>query len=316
MKLFQSFGRVALTLAVCLACTSPARAQEASADETVLYQTWYAANSQSMQDKAVEAAQAYLAKFPAGQYAAYLKGWLLGPKMQAFGAAAQAKNTTEMIKVGREILKQDPDNLSIHYSIAFNLRRLELAASPANFTHGAEAREFAASAAKLMEEGKTIEGGNFNKNASLAIMYQIEAMVAANAKNSQDAIALYAKSSATDPGNVGVVAYNLLALASLHKDPYDAAVKAYQALPEADRQAAEPSPEVKAALEAVYATADPLIDSWARFVALTRARNVAAETRDQVLSSLQTVYNTRYAGDASGLEPLLQKLQAEYAPKG
>lgn len=314
MKSFHRFGPLALTLAVCLAAAPSARAQEASAEETVLYQTWFGANSQGMQDKAAEAAQAYLEKFPKGQYAAYLKNWLMGPKLQAFNAALQAKNTDAMIKVGRDILKQDPENLGIHYGIAFNLRRLELAASPANFGHAKEAVEFSNSALKLIEAGKVIEGGKFNKDASTAILYQIQAIVAVEAKNADEAVALYTKSSAADPGNVGIVAYNLLALASLHKAPYDAAVGVYRAFPEADRQAAT-SPEVKAALDAVYAKADPLIDAWARFVALTRARNVAAETREQVLGSLKTVYGTRYAGDASGLEPLITKLQAEYAPK-
>jgi hypothetical protein len=314
MKSVHSLVRFA-ALAACLSYASPGAAQEATAEETVAYQTWYGANAQSMQDKAIEAAQAYLEKFPKGQYAAYLKNWLVGPKLQAFTAAAQAKNTDEMIKVGRDILKQDPENLSVHYSIVFNLRRIELAASPANLAHAKEASEFSASAIKLIEGGKVIEGGKFNKDATLAVLYQVQALLAAEAKNSADAIALYSKSSASDPGNVGVVAYNLLALASLHKAPYDAAVGTYRAFPEADRQASVPSPEVKAALDAVYAKADPLIDSWARFVALARARNVAAETREQVLSSLKTVYGTRYAGDASGLEPLLQKLQAEYAPK-
>ena len=314
MKSFHPFGPIALTLAVCLANAPSAPAQEASADETVLYQTWFGANSQGMQDKAMEAAQSYLEKFPKGQYAAYLKNWLMGPKLSAFNTALQAKNTDEMIKVGRDILKQDPENLSIHYGIAFNLRRLELAASPANFAHAREAVEFSNSALKLIEAGKVIEGGKFNKDASTAILYQIQALVAVDAKNTEEGIALYTKSSASDPGNVGIVAYNLLALASLHKAPYDAAVGVYRAFPEADRQAAT-SPEVKAALDAVYAKADPLIDAWGRFVALTRARNVAAETREQVLGSLKTVYGTRYAGDATGLEPLITKLQAEYTPK-
>jgi hypothetical protein len=65
----------------------------------------------------------------------------------------------------------------------------------------------------------------------------------------------------------------------------------------------------------MYAAADPLIDAWTRFVALTRARNVAAETREQVLASVKTVYTTRYGGDASGLEPLIVKLEAEYATR-
>ena len=315
MKLFQSFGRFALILAMCLVSTSPALAQEASADETVLYQTWYAANSQNMQDKAIEAAQAYLAKFPNGQYAAYLKNWMLGPRLQAFGAAVQAKNTVEMINVGREILKGDPENLAVYHSLAFNLRRLEIMASPASFAHAKEAVEFSAEGIKLIEAGKTIQGGQFNKNATLAMLYQIQAVVAANAKDTEQAIALYTKSLAADPGNVAIGTYNLLALASLHRGPYGAAVDAYQALPEADRQAAEPSAAVKAARDTMNASADRLIDSWARFVALARARNVAADTREQVLTSVKAVYGSRHAGDTSGLEPLIEKLQAEYAAK-
>ena len=315
MKPFPSFARLTLVLAVCLALASPAPAQEASADETVAYQIWYAANAANMPDKAIEAAKDYLAKFPKGQYAAYLNNWLMGPKLKAFDAALQAGKVDELIKVGREILATQPENFAVCYSLAFSIRRLELAASPANFTHAKDAVEFAASGIKLIEAGKLPEGGRFNKNTSLAILYQVQAIVVAQDGKGPDAIALYTKSSASDPGNIGVAAYNLLALASLHRGPYDTAAKAYQALPEADRQAAAPADTVKTARDAMYAAADPLIDSWARFVALTRARNVAAETRDQVLAGLKSVYGTRFAGDMTGLEPLIEKLRAEYAPK-
>ena len=131
----------------------------------------------------------------------------------------------------------------------------------------------------------------------------------------EGALGALRKAVAADPGNAGIQGYNLLALASLQRVPYDEAAKAYQALPEADRQAAAPTDAVKAALDAMYAAADPLIDSWARFVALSRARNIAAETRDQVLAGLKSVYTTRFAGDVSGLEPLITKLQADYTPK-
>ena len=320
MKLFRNLGRFALTVSVSLALSTStsaleaSAAQEASADEGLAYHAWHAANSQNLQEKAVELARAYLEKFPSGQYAAYLKSWLIVPKQQAFSAAIQAKDTDAMIKAGRELLAAEPENLAVRYSVAFNLRRFELAASPANFTHATEAVEFAEAAIKLIEAGKTIEG-KFDKDASLALLYQVQALVANNAKKSKEAIDLYNRSNRADPGNLGIVANNLLALASLHREPYGAAVQAYQAFPEADRQAAEPTAEVKAALDLVYSTADPLIDSWARFVALTRARNVAAETREQVLASLKTVYGTRFAGDVSGLEPLIEKLQAEYAPR-
>ncbi len=314
MKLFRTVGRFALTVAVSFAFSAPTYAQEASAEEGLAYQAWHAANSQNMPEKAIELARAYLDKYPSGQYAAYLKSWLIVPKQQAFSAAIQAKDTAAMIKAGRELLAAEPENLAVVYSVAFNLRRFELAASPANFSHGAEAVEFADAAIKMIEAGKTIEG-KFDKDASLALLYQIQALVANNAKKSKEAIDLFTRSNNSDPDNLGIVANNLLALASLYREPYGVAVQAYQAFPEADRQAAEPPAEVKAALNVVYATADPLIDAWARFVALARARNVAAETRDQVLASVKTVYSTRFAGDVSGLEPLIEKLQAEYAPK-
>lgn len=315
MKSLSLFARFTLVLGFCLVSVAPALAQEGGADEAILYQTWYAANSQKMQDKAVETAEAYVAQFPSGQYAAYLKSWLLQPKLQAFSGAVQAKNTDEMIKTGREILKVNPEHLGVYYTLAFNLRGLELSASPANYAHGKEAAEFAAAGARLIEAGKTIESPQFDKNATLANFLQIQAMVAANANDTKEAISLYEKSNAADPGNPAIGTYNLLAIASLYRGPYASAVSAYQALPEADRQAAEPSAEVKAALDALHASADPLIESWARFVALARARGVAADTKDQVLASVQAVYATRYEGDTSGLEPLIQKLEAEYAPK-
>jgi tetratricopeptide (TPR) repeat protein len=315
MMSFRLLRRSVLVLALLMAAGSPASAQEASTEETVAYQAWHVANSQNLQPQAIEAAKAYLAKFPAGHYAAFLKGWLVGPKLQAFNGAIQAKNTGEIIRTGREAMEADPQNLGISYNIAANLRRLELLTTPANFTHAAEAVEFSEAALKLIEAGKIIEGGKFDKDASTALLYQIQALVANNAKKTKEAIDLYTRSNNADPDNLGIVANNLLALASLFREPYGAAVQAYQAFPEADRQAAEPKPEVKAALDVVYSTADPLIDAWVRFVALARARNVAAETRDQVLASVKTVYSTRHSGDTSGLEPLIEKLQAEYTPK-
>jgi hypothetical protein len=124
MKSVHPFSRFGLAFALAMGLVSGpnASAQEAGAEETVLYQTWFGANSQNMPEKAQEAAKAYLEKFPKGQYAAYLKNWLMGPKLQAFNTALQAKNIDEMVKVGRDILSADPENLGIHYAIASSSR--------------------------------------------------------------------------------------------------------------------------------------------------------------------------------------------------
>jgi hypothetical protein len=101
----------------------------------------------------------------------------------------------------------------------------------------------------------------------------------------------------------------MLAVLAMRQSSYAEAAKAYNALPEADRAAAEPSPEVKAARERINTEADAVIDSAATFVAFAKAKNLPAAARDKVNQTLESVYKSRHPEDAAlgGLQKILQQ---------
>lgn len=307
-------GALFLAVAFALAGSAPVAAQEEVQDEGSFYRAWHTASQAADQAKAMAAAKAYLEKYPTGQYADFIKKWLGTAQMTALDAAIKEKRTADMIAVGREILAGDPENLNVLYALAFNIRRNELLASPANFANAPAAVEFSKKAISLVESGKTLTGvQSFDKNATLAWLTQILAVNEGKNGTPAEAIKLYEQSTALAPSDPAIAARNMLAIVSLRQAKYGELAKAYNALPEADRAAAEPTPEVKAAKDALNAEADALIDAAAGFVAFGKAKNLPAATVDRVNQMLQTVYKGRFPEDAA-LEGLTKILTAKGAP--
>jgi hypothetical protein len=234
--------------------------------------------------------------------------------MTALDAAIKEKRTADMIAVGRDILAADPENLNVLYALAFNLRRNELLAAPPNFTNAPAAVEFSNKAIGLVESGKTLTGvASFDKNATLAWLTQILAVNEGKNGSAAEAIKLYEKSTGMAPADPAIAARNLLAIVSLRQAKYGELAKAYNALPDADRAAAEPKPEVKAAKDALNVEADGLIDAAAGFVAFGRTKNLPAATVDRVNQLLETVYKGRFPEDAT-LDGLKKVLAAKGLP--
>jgi hypothetical protein len=299
-------------LALCLAATTSA--QEVVQDEGAAYRAWHEASQAGDNAKAIAAAKEYLEKYPAGQYAEFIKKWVGTAQMTALDAAIKEKRTADMIAVGREILAADPENLNVLYALAFNIRRNELLASPPNFANAAAAIEISKKAIALVESGKTLVGvQSFDKNATLAWLTQILAVTEAKNGSPAEAIKLYEKSTSLAPADPAIAARNLLAVVTLRQAKYGELAKAYNALPDADRAAAEPKPEVKAAKEALNAEADGLIDAAANFVAFGRTKNLPAATVDRVSQMLETVYKGRFPEDAT-LDGLKKVLADKGAP--
>ena len=285
---------------------APSAAQDAP-DEAALYRAFHEASQANDTAKAIEAAKAYLEKFPSGQYAAAVKQWQDTARMTQLDSAIKEKRTGDMIKVGEEILKADPENLNVIYALAFNIRRNELLASPPVYTNAAAGVDYAKKGIALVESGKTLTGvASFDKNATLAWMTQILAINEGKNGAPAEAIKLYEKSTSLAPSDP-LVARNLLAVVSLRQSKYGELAKAYNALPEADRAAPEPKPEVKAAKDALNAEADALIDSAAAFVAYGRSKGLPPATVDRVNAMLETVYKGRFPEDAAldGLKKIL-----------
>ncbi len=294
---------VGLTLAVgvfVLAPVTPAAAQD-DQEEALAYHAWFAANQTQDNAKAVEAAEAYLEKFPSGEYAEFLSKWLAPAQLAALNEAIKAGQVGQMLTVGNRILAKDPENLNVAYALAFQLRRQELMAKPRSYAHAAETVKLSKKTIALVESGKTLAGvQNFDKNATLAWLYQNLAIVAGKDGASDDAVGLYQKSTRLAPRDPAIAGRNLLELLSWQQATYADAANAYNALPEEDRGAAEPSPEVQAARAKVDTEADALIDVASSFVALAEVKNLPQATRDKVYGVLESVYKSRNPDDAEG----------------
>jgi hypothetical protein len=289
---------------------SQAAAQDPKAEEAAAYKAWYEANQAASTSKSVAdyrtamgLAKAYLEKYPSGQYASYLKDkWVPQTRIFLFNKAYEAKNTAEMIEIAKEVFAAEPENLDFLYTLAVSLRVNELSTNPPNLSHAAEATDFTQRAIKLIEAGKKPTGvQNWKQNVALAYLYQTLAIIEGKNNNSDKALEHYAKAGTLDPTNG---AY-FLACGQIHQDRYLKAVEKYQAMPEAEKTAAEPKPEVKAALEDVNKSADGVIDCWARFVALTATKNDFGPVRDQVQRELTKLYTYRHPESPDGLQRLI-----------
>jgi tetratricopeptide (TPR) repeat protein len=298
-------------------------AQDQKEAEAAAYKLWYDANSAKDYPKAMELAKAYLEKFPAGQYAGYLKDkWI--PQMQGyfFKQAADAKNVPEVIKIGKEVLARDPDNLDYLSALVVQIRSNELFSTPPNFAHAAEATDFAQHTIRLIEAGKTPSGSDpnvFKKNVTLAYMHQTLAVIYDHEKSVDKALAEYEKAGALEPTNP---AYSFHC-GRIHNDKYataatnyEAAQKKVDAIPDADRNATDPKPDVKAALDEskaaladVNAQADAVITCWARFLGLT-VDDKKWDIRPRIQQAFTELYKFRHNGSTDGMEKLIDQNRA------
>jgi tetratricopeptide (TPR) repeat protein len=290
-------------------------AQEPTPEEADAYKLWFEANKIKDYPKAKELAKAYLAKFPAGKYADYLKTkWLPQVRGMQFKEAADAKNIAGIISIGKEVLAEDPDNLDYLLAVIVQIRTNELFANPANFSHAADAADFAERAIRLLEAGKTPTGADpkvFNKNVTLAYLHGTLAVIYEHDKNIDKALAEYEKAAQLEPTNATFFFH----CGRIHNDKYAAAAQKYQGMSEADRDAAEPKPEVKAALEEVNKQADAVITCWARFLGLTAdKKDFSAETRAKIEKALTDLYKYRHPDSTDGLQKLIDQNKSATPP--
>ena len=302
-------------------------AQEPTPEEAAAYKAFYEANAAKDYPKAMELAKAYLEKFPNGsaKNVDYLKKWIPSMRGYFFKLAADAKNVPEVIRIGKEVLAGDPENLDYLSALVVQIRTNELFATPPNYAHAAEAAEFAERAIRLIEAGKTPTGADpkvFNKNVTLAYLHQTLAVIYEHDKNVDKALAEYDKAAALEPSNPAFFFH----CGRIHNDKYAAAAQKYDvsqkkvdAIPEADRNAAEPKPEVKAALDESKAAftevknqAEAVVNCWVRYVALTADK--PSETRTTVLGVVTGLYKFRNNNLEVGLQKLIEDNRTSPTP--
>jgi hypothetical protein len=283
-------------------------AQDAAADEAATYKKWYDLNSQKDYANGLEAAKAYLEKYPNGQYAAYLKKWIPQARAALLNAAVQANNLADIDRIGKDMMAADPDNLDYALFLASKLRTADT-----NFQYAPDTEQFTETSIRLIENGKTPtqqpNGPKFDKAVTLGYLHDTLASIAEHNKNNDKALEHYEHAATADAMN----ARYFFNIGRLHQARYAAAAAAYQALPEADRTAPEPKPEVKAALDKVNAEADGVINNWARFLGLPK-NDYPEDVKQKVRTALTDLYKYRNNNSDAGLQQLIEANKTSPTP--
>jgi len=323
-KTILTIAAVTMLLALTAPLTSahalslPLVAQDAAADEAAEYTKYYNANaiaakSKSFDDykKAMELAVAFLQKFPNSTNASYLKDkWIPQIRRDMLGLAVAAKNMPEIIRLGKELIAANPDNVDYANYLARQLRELDT-----EFKYSADTAEFAQTAIRLLEAGKPLtpvkDQPPPDKNKSLAVLYWSLARINDHDANADKAnidkvkidkaLENYHHAAMLDP----MTPLYFFDCGRLYQGKYGAASTEYLKFSDADRTAAELKPEVKAALDTVNKEADSVINCWARFMGLTVDNKDWASARSKMESTLTELYKYRNNGSDAGLQKLI-----------
>lgn len=288
-----------LTLAQATSA-QPATAQDPAAEEAAAYKAFYDAYTAKDLAKEFELGKVFVEKFPGSKNADYVKKEIIRVRSLLLQQAITAKNIPEVVRLGKDAMAADPNNLDYAIYLTIQLRTLDT-----NLQNAADIAEFANTAIRLIESGKTPTpptGPNpapFDKNKTLAYFHGTLGAIDERNKTTDKAIEHLHQATTLDPMNAAYF-FNC---GRLHQDRYVAAAKKYQELPQEDRTAAEPKPEVKAALDEVNKEADAVINCWARFVALKS--DYSKDTRDKVQVALTDLYKYRHNDSDAGLQKLI-----------
>lgn len=279
--------------------------QDPAKEEADAYAAWYTAYKAQDAEKTLELGKAFVQKFPNSKYADFVKKDFSREYGILFNKNVQSKNIAELIRIGKEYLAGDPDNLDYLLALVVQIRTNEMAATPPNFSHAADATDFAERSIKLIEAGKTAGDPKvFKAKITIGYMHETLAMIYDHDKNLDKALAEYDKAAEAEPTNSTYFFH----CGRIHNAKYAAAAQKYQAMPEADRDAADPKPEVKSALDEVNKQADAVITCWARFLGLTvDNKGVKQEVRAQIEKALTDLYKYRHNDSTEGLQKLIDQ---------
>ena len=280
-------------------------AQDPAAEEAAAYKAWYDAYTAKDITKEMELGKTFVEKYPSSKYADFVKKDIVRVRSLLLNQAVQAKNTPEIIRIGKEAMAADPESVDYPYFLASQLRSLDT-----NFQYATDTAQFTQTAMRMIEAGKkpTIVK-DFNDKQVLAYFHDTLASIDEHNKDTDKALEHYEHATMLDPAN----ARYFFNCGRLHQGRYATAAAEYQKLPEADRTAPEPKPEVKAALDKVNAEADGVINCWARFLGLPK-NDYPPDVKQKVQTALTDLYKYRNNNSDAGLQKLIDDNKASATP--
>jgi hypothetical protein len=297
----------ALVLYPVAVWAQPTPAPQASSQITdaqaALYERWRA-NVRLNQRTAYDAGKEYLAKYPADEYAAYVRPWVEFYERAARKARFQQllykeKNYSAAYAAGRLVLADEPESVKTHIDLA---SAAYLATGAGDETVRADALALARKSLELLDGDKRASDWQPFAGPADAAAYLNFVIGDLTLKDDPAAAVAYLRKAALAEAAIKNTPTVYARLATAYaRSEYEPLARDF-----ATRYAGkETTPESQAALAQIYPVLDRMIDAYARAVALSQSDPQYTTQRPRWQQDLTEFYKTRHNGSTEGLNTLI-----------
>jgi hypothetical protein len=215
----------------------------------------------------------------------------------AIEGLTQAQRIDEAFTAGSAFLAKNPDSIEVLIELLSTGAEQAKAKNP---KYATQSLQYGKHAIELIDAGKKptdIDDAAWTKYKTETVpsLYQSIGLLSLVTGDHAQAVANYTKASELAPAD----AFNVLMLAGLLNDDYQAQAKKYQGMPNGAAKDEE--------LKKTQALMDKVIDSYARAVALSENNAAYANVRQQYLQDLESYYKYRHNGSTAGMQELINK---------
>jgi tetratricopeptide (TPR) repeat protein len=291
------------------AATTPA-AQQPNTVCIDLYNKWRENRNgdAATQKNAYEAGKQYLSQCSTDEYVRYVQTWV-GKYEKAlrdieFARTLTEKRFSEAFNLGRQILREDADNLPVLFQLS-NAGLANLSAgSAAVESLNADAANYARRALQLIESGKTVDAWTPFANREDAIGWLHYTLGLLSIKNTpKDAIAHFIKAAQTNFSAKNDPAIYYYLASAYQSAEYKPQADAYQVA----CAGKDLTDECKAKLNDLNLVVDRIIDAYARAIAFAGNNPKKADWMNQ----LKGFYKFRNNDSEAGLNELIAGIQSK-----
>jgi hypothetical protein len=270
------------------------------------------------QKTAAEAGKEYLAKYPSDKDPAIkeINDWIAAYDSEVKGVdilnkVYRDKKYGEAFAPGKQFLTAEPNNIKVLTALGYAGL---FSAAGGKDENSADAITYAKKAIQLIEEGKSPTDWKPFKSKDETLGWLNYALGLMNARtNGAEAIVFLTKSAQFDgaPKTDPTVYYYLATLLELdYNDLRDNYSKTYSGKTE--------TPESKAAMEAITAKIDRIVDAYARLIAYLDADPAMTQRfqsqRAGWMEKLTTFYKFRHNNSDSGLKDMVAEIRTKPMP--
>lgn len=289
-----------------------AAAQTQKADpatERKAYDTLTAITAETNCTKKLTMAKEALGLYATTSYASYIKDQVNNARGCLLQEALKADKVEDAIKVGDEVLAEDPDNLNYILTLADAIGRQ---GKKAVYTFADKGTQYATKAIALIDAGKSPAGlpeaeWSKRKPLVLASMHQNLALFLIKAEKSDEALTELKKSAELDCSDP--ITHYLTA--QVHNKKYEALGKEYGALTD-DEKIADKGKEILAKIDTVV---DLILDAYGKMMASSEGKQGFDPLRTRVKPAIEELYKYRHDGKPDGMQQFLDGFKTFCAPK-